>query len=615
MPKRSVSPRHVLACIAACFAFAHSSAASAQTWREIRSPHFTVITDGSDSDGRNVAKEFEQMRSVFATRYPRWTLETGAPLLIIAVREDGLRSLAPIFWKERDHWAGEFFQGWERRYAMVRLDSFGDLNQAVIFHEYTHSIFHANLHWLPTWLDEGLAEFYGYTRFQNDHIYIGAPTVRYGALKSQTLIPISEMLTANDRTFFKDQQRQDLFYAQSWAMVHYIAFGPNMENGAKLNTFVTLLEKGTPQPEAFQQAFGDLHAFQNKLSEYLLRLGVTAGVMPPLQGLDPKSFPARVLTKAEADYYLGSIDLGVRDVAAAKTRLEAAEAADPNLAGPHEELGFLAWRAGHDDEARQQWQKAVAADPSSSYRSSFALLMSGTPLKQQTPEQLEQTKQALQAISAKAPKYAPAVVEIALIEWRQGHLNQAYQTALSAEKLEPWRAEYHLLTGRILLQGHQPAIAATFARQVADRWPGSDHDEAVDLWSQVPPASRGDGPPLALNLPPNATVARGTILSTSCSKLGLTVVLQPADPAAPPLNLITTGPFESGFADTLWVGEDHYTSCYHLAGLPAVVAYTPSPSGPARLMVFEVRDDFPTSAPPALAPKAADAATLPSPHQ
>jgi hypothetical protein len=125
---------------------------------------------------------------------------------------------------------------------------------------------------------------------------------------------------------------------------------------------------------------------------------------------------------------------------------------------------------------------------------------------------------------------------------------------------------------------------------------------------------RGDGPPLTLALPPDATVARGTILSTNCSKIGLTVVLQPTDPGTAPLNLISGGPFESGFADTLWVGEDHYTPCYHLAGLPAVVAYKPSADGTAKLLVFEVRDDFPTSNPPAPTPKPADPATPPPPH-
>jgi len=610
MPQLVPSHRRLLACFATCLALAHPPASSAQTWRDIQSPHFRVVTDGSEKDGRDVAKEFEQMRSVFAARFENLTLETGAPLLIVAVREPGLHALAPRFWKERDKLAGEFFQGWERKYAMVRLDSFGDLNQAVIFHEYTHSIFHANVHWLPAWLDEGLAEFYGYTRFQGDHIYIGAPSVRYAHLRSDPLIPVPEMLTANDRTFFKDERRNDLFYGEAWAMVHYMTFGDGMGHGAKLNNFMRLLESGTPQPQAFQQAFGDPKAFESQLSDYIKRFTFAAGVMPPMQSLDPKSFPAKVLTKAEADYNLGSIDLGAHDSSAAKIRFQAAEVADPNLAGPHEELGFLVWREGHDDDAKTEWQKAIAADPSS-YRSSFALLMSGNPpLKQQTPQQLDQTRHALEAIHATAPRFAPAVVELALIQWRQGQLNPAYKSALEAEKLEPWRAEYHLLTARILLQGRQPAVAATYARQVADRWPGSDHDEAVDVWNLVPAASRVDGPPLTLSLPPDTTVARGTILSTSCDKPGVTVTLQPTGPNTPPLKLIATGPFENGFADTLWVGEDHYTPCFHLGGLPAVVAYKPSPGDTPRLMVLEVRDDLPalnlpTPAPPTPAPTAA----------
>lgn len=231
MPQRCTSPRHLLLCILPCLAFLLPSAASAQTWREIQSPHFRVVTDGSDSDGRDVAKEFEEMRSIFAARFPHATLETGAPLLIVAVREPGLKALAPIFWKQRDKIAGEFFQGWERKYAMVRLDTFGELNQAVVFHEYTHSIFHANLHWLPAWLDEGLAEFYGYTRFQQDKTYIGAPSVRYSHVNYSTLIPLSQMLTATDNTFFKDPEREDLFYGQAWAMVHYMTYGKGMGNG------------------------------------------------------------------------------------------------------------------------------------------------------------------------------------------------------------------------------------------------------------------------------------------------------------------------------------------------------------------------------------------------
>ena len=549
------------------------------------------------------------MRSVFTVRMKNPVLETAAPLLIVAVREAGLHELAKNLWKDRDRVAGEFFQGWERKYALVRLDSFGDLNQAVVFHEYTHSIFHANLHWLPTWLDEGLAEFYGYTEFRGDHIYIGAPSIRVGHLRSETLIPVSEMLTDTPGTFKNDDRRIDLFYGEAWAMVHYMSFGDGMEGGAKLNQFIALLETGTAQKEAFEKIFGDPKTFYQKLSQYVGGLTIKAALLPPGEKIDEKSFPARVLTTAEADYEIGSFDLGAHGLADAKARLQAAESADPSLAGPHEELGFLAWSEGRDDEARTEWQKAVAADPLR-YRSEFALLMSKTSLKDENSAQLDATKHELEQISAKEPRYAPALVEIALIEWRLGELNSAYKTALAAERLEPWRAEYHLLVAHILMQGHQPKVTANYTRTVASRWPGSDHDEAVDLWNELPASDRGDGPPLTLSFPADAKVVRGTIVSTACEKTGLSVVLRPNELKAEDVKAVATGPFESGFADTLWVGEDHYTPCFHLAELPAVIAYRPA-DGMNKLVVLEVRDNLPHSA--AVAANPATAATTATP--
>ena len=146
---------------------------------------------------------------------------------------------------------------------------------------------------------------------------------------------------------------------------------------------------------------------------------------------------------------------------------------------------------------------------------------------------------------------------------------------------------------------------------VATRWPGSDHDEAVDLWNMLPAASRGDGPPLSLALPADSTVVRGTIVSTSCDKSGLNLTLQPASPNAIALKLVAAGPHESGFSDTLWVGEDHYTTCFHLAGLPALVAYQADAAGVEKLTALEVRDDMLE----VNLPKLAEAATTSPSHQ
>jgi hypothetical protein len=84
-------------------------------------------------------------------------------------------------------------------------------------------------------------------------------------------------------------------------------------------------------------------------------------------------------------------------------------------------------------------------------------------------------------------------VELSLVEWKLGLMQQANNDVHQAETLEPWRAGYHLLTGRILLRGNKPAVAANYAQYVATHWFGPDHDEAFDLWQAIPPEQRGDG--------------------------------------------------------------------------------------------------------------------------
>jgi hypothetical protein len=194
-------------------------------------------------------------------------------------------------------------------------------------------------------------------------------------------------------------------------------------------------------------------------------------------------------------------------------------------------------------------------------------------------------------------------VELALAEWRLGSLQQALKDAHQAETLEPWRASYHLLVGHILLRGNQPALAATYSRYVATHFFSSDHDEAVDLWKAIPANMQGDGPPLALDIPAGADVARGRLLDVSCTgppganKLSITLMPDKSSDAKP-LTFTTDGRLAIGFSDTLWWGEDHFSSCHHLIGRPAVLVYKPQGPKGSEVVELEVRDDLPDAIEP-----------------
>ena len=184
------------------------SALAEEHWIEVRGPHFRVITNGSAGEGRHVVDEFEEMRYVIHYRFPTLRLEGSAPLLIVAAKDgDTAIRLEPALAKMGDRVAGNFIEGWARNCAMVRLDDWNHGARETVYHEYTHSIFHLNSHWLPTWLDEGMAEFFAYTRFMDHRIYIGAPTARSQVLAREHLLSVAELLNERPKQYISDDRK------------------------------------------------------------------------------------------------------------------------------------------------------------------------------------------------------------------------------------------------------------------------------------------------------------------------------------------------------------------------------------------------------------------------
>ncbi len=280
----------ILLCIA--------SFAEEKPWREIQSPHFRVITNGSEGSGRHVAREFEQMRAVFASQFPGYRLEGAEPIIIMApADETSTKKLVPEYWKHGGPKpAGIYFHTWEQSYALVRLDAVGsDLGSAdefaVVYHEYVHSLLHLNLHWLPTWLDEGLAEFYAYTRFEGNRTYIGAPPRNMGALsllRFRSPIPLAKFLDQRG-SFTKNEEDTELYYAQCWAMTHYLTMGNGMEGGARLKKFFNAIQQGIEQKKAFQDTFGELGQVQKNFGDYIHLFAFQAGVIATPANFEDKA--------------------------------------------------------------------------------------------------------------------------------------------------------------------------------------------------------------------------------------------------------------------------------------------------------------------------------------
>ncbi|MBZ5666111.1 MAG: hypothetical protein LAO30_16050 [Acidobacteriia bacterium] len=577
-------------------------------WREIRSPHFRVMTNGSEKDGRHVAQAFERLRGVFAAEFPGYRLDSAAPFLILAPEDEyTTRKLLPDYWKQSGPKpAGVYFSGWEKRFAVVRLDTIREdnLNRdefAVVYHEYVHSLLHMNLHWLPTWLDEGLAQFYAYTRFEGSHTYIGAPPKSKYALAVLQYRPTIKLAKLLDQkgSFTRDEEDTELFYEQSWALVHFLSLGPGMEGGARLRKFFNATQQGVEQKKAFQDTFGDFALVQKDFDKYVRLFAFQAGEIPSPPTIDDKDLLTRSLTVAETEAELSSFYAGTHQWKLARESSQSALKNDPKLALAHETMGFVYLDEGKDEEAARELSQAVELD-NKMYRARFARTML-SPLPHSTsPEDREAYHSELMKILDVNPEFAPAYVELAKFYVAQGNPNKAFGLALKAEKLEPWRAGYHLLTGQVLLRLDRATDAATYAAYVADRWTSPDHDEAMELWNLVPVAQRPAQAPKESDAKQDVSTAQGIVKSVACDEHNMTITIEDA-------GHVLTFRIEKasgGFSDTLWFGEDHFTPCYHTIGLRVVVQYKPAANKPytGDAVSFGFRDDLPS--PPANATNA-----------
>ena len=426
--------------------------AGEKPWIEVRSPHFRVLTNGGTKDARRVAHEFEQMRYVFATQFPTFRLESGAPLLVLAARDEPTEKvLEPALWKIKGAKpVGEFHHGWEKQYVVVRLDTWGQGAHELVYHEYIHSILHLNAHWLPVWLDEGMAEFYAYTRFLQHEIYIGAPTERYRTIVSKSLIPIETLIAVDHRSpYYHDEDKIQMFYAESWGLVHFMSFGPNMEGGKRLNEFFKLVQQGTEQKKAFQQIFGDFKSMDNALDAHLRQLALKSGVLSNPPQINDKSFDSRTLSKAETEAELGSFHLWNHNLPGARFLIEQALKDDPALGLAHETMGFLHFADGKDAEASSEFSRAFELD-GNLYLSLFARTMLAPVANSAVASDQASLHESLSKILKLDPQFAPAYIELARLDMRQNDLIAALAVSRKAEQLEPSRAGYHLMSGEIL---------------------------------------------------------------------------------------------------------------------------------------------------------------------
>lgn len=337
-----------------------------ETWVEVKSPHFVAYSHASESDIRNALKGFEGIRDVFHQAFPGLRVDPPKPMVVIVLEnEAAMKRFLPREFEGKDpaRPAGYFISGADRNYAILRLDVDHQINQPyfVLFHEYTHSIVHQNFAAMPTWLDEGIADFYGGTEIRSEEVFLGRiPMGRLARLRESERLPLQTMLTVtHDSPHYREGEKTGMFYAQSWALVHYLFMDEQAKKAGLFHAYLKALAKSVDPLVAARMGLGDLDKLQKDLGAYSRRSVFTFWKLPLAIKLTEKDFQTRPLTDAEALLVTAEFLQTSQNEPASRSLLEQALALAPQQPEVQVALGYGHFIRGEKEQARRAFEESI----------------------------------------------------------------------------------------------------------------------------------------------------------------------------------------------------------------------------------------------------------------
>jgi tetratricopeptide (TPR) repeat protein len=339
MPGQSV--RRVAFCgvILLAGSLAASPAAQPKTsrdWKRLQSENFLVVGNASEGMLREAVTRLEGFRQALLSQFPRLQLTSPVPTIVVVFKDDTSFSR----FKPRDDRGRRaeavvgYFSTWpDVNYIALGVPYDGEIAFEVVFHEYTHYLMYRNVRRVPMWLSEGLAEFYSTVEVdarQGRTIIGRPPDERVWAITELTPLPLEKMLSSEGTAkIFENPVQVAMFYAQSWAFVHYINHGEQGKRRGQISTYLRSIEAGRSTADAFVEAFGvGFQEMQRELEGYMRK----------------RVFPAFTLKHAEGG-------------------LKVSGSVEPMLERDALQLqGDLLVRIGAEDDAERSLTKALELD-------------------------------------------------------------------------------------------------------------------------------------------------------------------------------------------------------------------------------------------------------------
>jgi tetratricopeptide (TPR) repeat protein len=438
-------------------------ASAKDTWTSVRSQNFFLIGNASEKEIRQVATRLEQFRDVFTRVFGnRIKFTSPVPTTVVVFKSE---SAYKPFNPRND--AGYFQPGPDTNYITLTTERRNDEDEPfhIIFHEYVHLLVNNMLTNVPDWFNEGLAEYYSTFYLDEERkAFLGkliGNHVLY--LREQKLLPLKTLFAVDHSSpYYNEGSKRGVFYAQSWALVHYLIQGNKGQRLPQFGTFLDQLAAGIPVDEAFKKAFQvDYSVMEKELKDYVQGGHYTMTRVTFEKKLefdtDMQSAP---VTEAEAQSYLGDLLLHVGDLDGAEKHLQQALQLNPDQAMANSSLGLVKVRQGKFSEAKPLLQKAIAANSQNymvHFNYAFALSREGMNerniVSDYTPEVTSEMRAELKRAIELSPTFPESYHLLAFINLvKNEQIDESIALLKRGMALSPGREEFSFMLAQLYMR-------------------------------------------------------------------------------------------------------------------------------------------------------------------
>ncbi len=337
-----------------------------KSWIHITTEHFEVFSETSKKRTRAIVEELHDTHGIFQRLFPTLGNSKQLRLKVLIPSERTLkRDLAPLYNGKPKKVAGFYGESLEGPILVINASGTWEMLRHVVMHEYTHHLLHRPGVEIPLWMNEGIAEVFStIERQRKGTVVVGKPQ-KYGlAILSQTRpIPLIDLfqVTHESPEYNSQKHSQGSFYAQSWALIHFLLFG---ENNLPDHSFDNILQHaingGEFNATTIKELLGiELDQLKKELSNYYRKGKYTSYRYTLDDASEDLLFEEIPFTGKDLAYLKTVSKLSIRGIEAASSDIDAFKNTYPDSHERHSLEGYTALMKGKDKDAVELLNKAI----------------------------------------------------------------------------------------------------------------------------------------------------------------------------------------------------------------------------------------------------------------